>query len=195
VRINTDGLPSDGFPISNNAPQFAVRTDLAAVAVANGWEDDFPYSIQDLIGSPFVPITLHETFENLKLISPFSDSLPTTDPNYSNWLSYPPAAAQWSTAPVGDWTLDPDGINRFTDHLYVKDAPPGSMSPTPLAISSSPRAVMDISQKLFIGEGTANGFSGQCVQKGKITYFTDHGDVASTSPVAPGDCSQGNFGD
>lgn len=155
-----------------------------------GWENDFAYSIYDLAGNKLVPITLHETFENNQFLSPFSSVLDPSDPNYSNWLSYPPSPSAWSTA---DWVTIGVVTPYFTDHVFTIDST-GAMIPTPVSFSTSPRAVNNISQKFFIGDGTANSFSGQCVQKGKITYFTDHGEITSVSPVVQSDCAQGNFG-
>jgi hypothetical protein len=195
IQISTDGLPSDPFPMTINAPYSITKRDLGAGSNPYGYENDFAYTVLDLAGRPLLPITLHETFENAKLIPPFNTT--QGDPNYSNWLSYAPSATAWTPS---DWMLGPAGNYEFMDHANASDNPPGTLTPTPITFSTNPRAVDDISQKFFIGGPTANTFDGQCVYLGKVTYFTDHGEVTGNSPPPPNPvsgqppCAVGIFG-
>jgi hypothetical protein len=192
IQVTTDGLPSDPFPVSINAPLSIARRALEPSGGATGWENDFAYRILDLVGTPLTPITLHETFEHQKLLPPWSSTVARTDPNYSNWLSYAPAAGVWKQSAASDpsiWT--PSG--EFIDHVWAFDSS-GTMIPTPVTFASSPTPVIDISQKFFIGGDTASTFIGQCVSVGKLTYFTDHGESTGTSPPTAGTCVVGVFG-
>ena len=193
IQISTDGLPSDQFMLTVNAPKSVIRRPLPAYAITNGYENDFAYAILDIVNNPVGQIILHETFENLKLVPPFSSTLSPSDPNYSNWITLPnsgPTAGNWLPNLVDEWT----DMNEFIDHVFTKDSDPPSLVPTPVTISSAPRAVDDISQKFFIGDPNPNTFLGLCVSVGKLTYSNDHGESTGTSPVAAGACAPGVFG-
>jgi hypothetical protein len=208
AQADTDGLPTDPFPISVNAPWSVYSSYLGTVQYISdsgpqqGYQSAYNYLLFDVANNRMsTPITLHETLENCLANPPFDQP-----GNQTTWCglvvkatwfpssSFPPG---WDKPVAGSW----NGDASWTDFYWAAgmalypapQTPPAP--PTPLGVT----AVTNNTQKFFIGAlGDSNTnpslqpniFAGMCVQRNKIQSYEDHGERQNvTSPVSVGTIS------
>lgn len=195
VQADTDGLPSDPFKISVNAP-WSVYGQYEGTSPygpqQQGYTSQFRLQVFDVAGLAIsAPITLHETLENCQVDYPSA-----------SWCGPPSIAGTWyATPPPGEVGWDSAVPGTWVDYYYVYGA--AGFYPAPLSQTDPPgplgmTAVVNRTQKWFVGTaGASNGanvFSGACVETNKIQSFLDHGErQKSSSPVPPSQCVSGAF--
>jgi hypothetical protein len=202
VQISTDGLPSDPFPISVNAPwrvyPILVTPDSNS---GQGFESDYIYGLYDVAGNVFhIPITLHETEENCQALY-----------QGANWCDYAATGGTWFAVNPGTGTTD---WNTSTDPPFwvdgykfpaISQSPPSQNPQSPLLTTP----VESLTQKFFVGalgsiqfglqpgtpwglpfHNAPNVFRGICVERNIIEVYLDHardqidGDPSS-APITP----------
>jgi len=187
IQTNTDGLPSDPFPLSINAPWSVLGylTTEGYYTGSQGYKFVFNYLLYDKAGLPInTPITLHETIENCIL-----------QQTSSNWCGFPPKISTWAPA---DWQT---GTGQWQDKYWVDWTSLGTLLiPQPQYVTPpGTTTVMSKTQKFFVGSAgdpgeTSNVFSGMCVQRNGIQFYTDHADrMTPTTPIAGSLCAEGQY--
>jgi hypothetical protein len=143
-------------------------------------------SIYDRLGYQLTPIDVHETLEHRL-------------PKYSgeNWANYEGNGTAWaaSNANCFNYQCWSTATNQYAD-LYA-GCSAGTLTPAPVSyLSASPPfvPVLSYTQKFFVGLTDANTFTGACVLRQAVTFYTDRGltsDVAT--PPGAGYCAQGSY--
>jgi hypothetical protein len=202
VQVSTDGLPSEPFPMSVNAPWAVFGNHISDENESpQGYISTYSYILYDVAGFPIsIPITLHETLENCQI-----NFLQTT------WCDTPLAPSTWG--PNGPYFGTSDSPPQWEDHYFIYGIAyypsPQDPQPGPLGMT----AVVNLTQKWWIGafgdlsKSPSNVFSGMCVEANKVQSYQDHGQAQKvTTPIAPGGnggnlvvtgipplCAQGQF--
>jgi len=187
VTVNYDGIPSAAFPVMIRTP-YSMTTSTPGQYCAGGLcgcPSQYPsdwvgfanfvsHGIADQMGKTLGPITTHESLEK------------------AEWLN-----ASYSVFPnpeEGTWTTNIWTGNAFPDVFALCAAPAAATALDPPLASYNPSgtaAVFNETQKFWVGSST--DFQGVCVQRGVVTFYTDHGAISSYStPITnTADCSRG----
>jgi hypothetical protein len=189
VTVTYDGKASAPLPVLIKTP-YTMTTSIAGTYCTGGhcgcaiFQNANPpdtgfiikidHGVADQDGNVMGPIAVNESLEKQTWL------------NASYQVLGPLTQGSWSQ---NQW----NGNNTFSDYLTLCSNNP-ALTPPPSAYNPNDTAtpVFNLTQKFWVG--TTSQYQGTCVQRGKMTIYTDNGKISPyyTPITNQADCAQGS---